>query len=445
MTLLDITLGADQPTATLPAGAERGVRGAEATAWSLPGVRLGDRPAGHRPDRLLAPGSLLLAEVTPGRRRHWREHLSRLGPVPSLDLDTLAAAADAAGVLGHGGAGFPTATKLRAMRGERRALVVVNASEGEHASAKDGVLLRHVPHLVLDGAALAARAVGADSLTVRVSDDRPDLPDVVRAAAAEREGDLPVRVSVGPATFVAGESSAVVNALAGRAALPAPLGRPPRLPSRLPTRRRPVLLSNVETFARLALAARGSTASSALLTVSGAVARPGVVELPSSATVADALAVAGGSSEALAGLVTGGWHGRWLRWTEGVASTRLSRHDVAAAGGRWGAGVLAVLPSSVCPLVLVAAVARTLAEGSAGQCGPCRAGLPFVAAELARAATTSVASGPALVEAVDGLDQVRGRGLCAHPTAAAESLSSALAWAGPEVERHRRGRCRAGW
>ncbi len=365
--------------------------------------------------------------------------------MPRLDLEELAHVADLTGLRGHGGAGFPTATKLWSMRGQRRVHVVVNASEGEPASAKDGVLLRHVPHLVLDGAVLAARAVGAASVTVRVSVDRPGLPDVVRAAATERTDDVAVRVSVGPATFVAGESSAVVSSLAGGPALPAPLGRPPRLPQRRPGPGRPVLLSNVETFARLALAARGARSASALLTVSGAVACPGVVELPETATVSSALAAANGPTEALAGVVTGGWHGRWVSWNRPVAESLLTRDGLAEVGGRWGAGVLVALPSSTCPLALVAAVARALADGSAGQCGPCRAGLPFAAAELAQAATSPVALGPALVEASDALQALQGRGLCAHPSAAAEALRSALTWARPEIELHRLGRCSGGW
>jgi NADH:ubiquinone oxidoreductase subunit F (NADH-binding) len=408
---------------------------------ALPGVSLPGGVQGGRPDRLVGPGALLLADIRPGECRSWPDHRARVGPLPDLDLDALAAAAETAGLRGHGGAGFPTATKLRAMRGPRPALVVVNASEGEPASAKDGVLLRHVPHLVLDGALLAAAAVGARTVTVRVTEDRPDLPAVVRAAAAERGLGAAVRVSVGPAAFAAGEASAVVNALAGRPALPSPVGRPPRLPSRLPGRGRPVLVSNVETFARLALAARALPSSSALLTVSGAVTRPGVHELPTTATLRDAV-LAAGPTEDLAAVVTGGWHGRWLPWSEPVARAPLTRDGLDGVGGRWGAGILVAVPGSVCRLAVVAAVARTLAAGSAGQCGPCRAGLPFAAAELSRAVTLPH-PGPALVEASDALAALHGRGLCAHPTASAEALRSALAWARPDVEAHRSGRCLA--
>jgi NADH:ubiquinone oxidoreductase subunit F (NADH-binding) len=409
-------------------------------APALPGVRL-PSGIGERPDRLLLPGTALLQDVVPGRTRGWADHDALLGPLPTLDLEALAAIAARVDLRGFGGAAFPTAVKLRAAADRRPALVVVNASEGELASAKDGVLLRHVPHVVLDGALLAAHALGADGVTVRVAADRPDLPAVVAHAAAERGLRRRVRVSVGPATFAAGEATAVVNGVLGRPALPSALGRPPRTPSPVRALSRPALVSNVETFARLALAARGWPVDSALLTISGAVARPGVLELPPHATLSDAVTAAGGETEPVGAVVTGGWHGRWLEPTPVVLGAPLTRVGVDDVGGRWGAGIVVLVPQAVCPLQVVAAVAGTLASGSAGQCGPCASGLPFLARQLAVAAHDPVALGPALVEADDAMAAVRGRGLCAHPTAAVDALRSALHWAGADVAMHRQGGC----
>lgn len=411
-------------------------------APDLPGIALAGEVAGPRPDVLRAEGALLLRDVVPGRTRTWVEHRAGLGPVPELDLHTLAALAEVADLRGYGGAGFPTAVKLRSVRGSRAPLVVVNATEGEHASAKDGVLLRHVPHLVLDGALAAAHALGAAGVVVRLAADRPDLPHVVRAAAAER--GLPtgaVRVSVGPATFAAGESSAVVNGLSGRPAVPAPLGRPPYTPSRLPARRQPVFLSNVETFARLARVARGLPADSALVTVSGAVGYAGVVELPPAARVDDAVEAVGGVRGPVSTLVTGGWHGRWLAWSGDARSAPLTRAGLAAVGARWGAGVLVLISSAHCPLAVVAAVARALAAGSTGQCGPCRSGLPQVAGAL-----TGLAARTGPVVPVPGsldrhLDALDGRGLCAHPTASVAALRSALDRVAADLAAHASGRC----
>jgi NADH:ubiquinone oxidoreductase subunit F (NADH-binding) len=417
--------------------------GVGAHAGGLPGVGLPGRLPAPRPDVLRRPGAVLLDGVVPGRARAWTQHRSRYGELPALDVESLADAADSVGLRGFGGASFPTAVKLRSARHRRAPLVVVNGAEGEHASAKDGVLLRQVPHLVLDGALLAARALGTQEVTVRLAADRPDLPAVVAGAAAERGLAGRVTVSVGPAAFSAGEASAVVNALSGRAPVPAPLGRPPMTPSALPARRRPALVSNVETFARLALAARGMPTHSALLTVSGAVALPGVVELSADDTLGHAVAAVGGLVEPASAGVTGGWHGRWLPWTPEVQAARLTPTGLQSIDGRWGAGVLVLVPAAVCPLAVLASVATALAVGSAGQCGPCRSGLPWVAAELVRAARGRAPVGPAVVEVQDALASLRGRGLCAHPTAAADALQSGIAWAQDDLVAHRDAGCLA--
>ena len=248
--------------------------------------------------------------------------------------------------MGAGGAGFPTDRKLASLIGSRVSHVIVNGAEGETASGKDGVLLGHVPHLVLDGAVTAARALGAPRVVVRISADRPDLAGSLPRAVAARGDSVPIEVSVGPARFVAGEASAVISSLSGGPALPDDLGRPPALPRRLGRRRSRVLLSNAETFARVALAVREIGSQSALASISGAVRRPGVVELPESATLAELVDVGGlvGSPRVL---ITGGWHGRWVRWDWLSASTGMTRASVATLGGRWGAGAFVWLPDDL--------------------------------------------------------------------------------------------------
>ncbi len=415
-----------------PAGAREGV---------LPGVRLPGGHLGPRPDRLLAPGTLLLRQASSWGPVSWEDHLACFGPVPRASLSTLAQRAEDAGLRGFGGAGFPTARKLRGSEDRRPPLVVVNAAEGEQASAKDGVLLRHVPHLVLDGALAAADALGADQVTVRLAEDRPDLPGVVLAARSARGPQRQIRVSVGPTAFTTGEASAVVNGVLGRAPLPSRLGRPPRVPATLRHRARPALVLNAETCARLALVARGLPSHSALLTVGGGVATPGVVELASDRTVRDALAAAGGPRGPLGGLVFGGWHGRWTAPSPAATGAELNRAGIEQAGGRWGAGVLVAVPASLCPVAVVGAVAATLAEGSAGQCGPCRSGLPQLAARLG---DPNAPPEPAVI--AEELRSLEGRGICAHPTASAQALRSALQWAQEDVDAHRAGRCTAtGW
>jgi NADH:ubiquinone oxidoreductase subunit F (NADH-binding) len=115
-----------------------------------------------------------------------REHRAAFPPPPTphrAPRTELIDAIDAAGLRGRGGAAFPTAVKMRAVgRGKRRPVVVVNGSEGEPASEKDRVLMTLGPHLVLDGAELAAAAVDADEVIVGVDAATPRARGTIEAA-----------------------------------------------------------------------------------------------------------------------------------------------------------------------------------------------------------------------------------------------------------------------
>jgi NADH:ubiquinone oxidoreductase subunit F (NADH-binding) len=181
------------------------------------------------------------------------------------------------------------------------------------------------------------------------------------------------------------------------------------------------MLSNVETFARLAVAIRGLPAGSALASASGAVRTPGVVELAPGRTLGDLAAIVGVVGDPRI-LVTGGWHGRWIEWDPAAVRTELTRAGLADLGGRWGAGAFVWIDRDIAPVAALAAIAGELAEGTAGQCGPCWRGLPEAASLIARAADGS--GDWARVEQV--LELVDGRGICAHPSASVAALRSAL-------------------
>jgi len=388
----------------------------------LPGLVIPGRLPGRLPRALLAPGTLLLAGVDPGRPVSVVEHGRRWGTAPLLGIDELVARVAEHEVVGAGGAAFPTDRKLASLAGRRVSHVIVNGAEGEAASGKDGVLLGHVPHLVLDGALTAARALGAPRIVIRISADRPDLATSLGIALAQRRDDLPIEVSIGPAAFVAGEATAVIRAVTGGPARPTDLGRPPTIRTGVTRRRSQVLLSNAETFARMALASRGVPGRSALASASGAVRDPGVVELPVSGTLADLADAAGGLVGAPRVLITGGWHGRWVRWDGLTAGTELTRAALSQLGGRWGAGAFVWIPEDLPAWDALAGIARELAAGTAGQCGPCWRGLPAVAAAIA--GVVDGAGGSAEIEGL--MAQVDGRGVCAHPSAAVAALRSAL-------------------
>lgn len=347
-------------------------------------------------------------------------HEAAHGPLPPTG--DLAAACERAGLRGRGGAEFPTATKLRAVAAARgRPIVVVNAAEGEPMSSKDRALLEHVPHLVLDGAVAAADAVGADTIVVAVATGASRARSGVAEALIERADDLDVSVSEVPDRFITGQETALIAALAGRE--PRPTLTPPR-PSDRGLRRRPTLVQNAETLAHLALIARGDHGRSALVTLSGCVAAPGVHEIRPDTGMRDLVQATGGWSEPARAVLLGGYHGTWVE----------ARHNGHA---RRGAGVICALPRSSCPVAEVGRVMTWLADQTAGQCGPCVHGLAAIAQEV-EAIRVGAAGHDALRRLRRWSGQVAGRGACHHPDGSTRFLASALHVFEPEIEMHRR-------
>ncbi|OEU86770.1 NADH dehydrogenase, partial [Streptomyces abyssalis] len=239
-------------------------RGARRTA-----VRSLMPPAATGPDAgERTPGTVLGPH--PDRLENARTYLAHGGYATATAPDALPGLLTRSGLCGRGGAGFPTAVKMAAVRDAGGAPVVVaNGEEGEPGSVKDRWLLRARPHLVLDGLARAATAIGARRGYVYLSD--PAAARHVRQALAEHPPPLSVQVVETEHTYVAGEESAVVRRINGGPALPA--AKPPR-PFERGVGDEPTLVANVETLARIALlAARPDLsrriAEATLLTVSG--------------------------------------------------------------------------------------------------------------------------------------------------------------------------------
>ena len=378
---------------------------------------------------------------------HTRIH----GPLPHLPPHQLIEEVERSGLRGRGGADFPTARKLRAVADRRRVgPVVVNGSETEPASAKDRLLLGRLPHLVLDGAVLAAEAVGASEVIVKVGSGAVEVVEALDGAVSVRERD-PVAISViaGPEGYVTGEESAVVHYL--NSEVPKPTFVPPR-PFERGYRGRPTLIQNPETLAQLALVARfgsrwyrelGTVADpgSALVTITGAVRAPGVYELAFGTPMSDLLTAAAGPSEPLQALLVGGYFGTWMDASAAVG-LRLAREDLRSVGCSLGSGVLIALGESACGLHESARVIAYLAAQSAGQCGPCVYGLRAIADAVG--ALAGGVAGPRERERVlRWAYEIRGRGACHHPDGAVRFVESALRVFAPDIESHRRGRCAA--
>ena len=423
--------------------AEKRARRLAAAPAGLPRLLSGIRPEGtlslDEHEALHGP----LPRVLSGSRRRSRERAAFL-------IDEV----ERAGLIGRGGAAFPTAAKLRAVaRSGGRAIVVVNAVEAEPASLKDRVLLEALPHLVLDGAILAAEALRADEAVIAVGEHAALAAEQTQAAIyerAERTAGAGPRLSLAgaPARYVAGQETALVNHLNGGPAKPT---FTPPLPFERGVRRRPTLVSNAETLAHLALIARhgapwfrelgtSTQPGSTLVTLSGAVALPGAYEIEPGVELGALVASAGGASAPLAGALIGGYGGTWIAASE-LDGLLLCNEQLLNHGASLGAGVIALLSTRACPVRETARLARWLARESARQCGPCTFGLPALAEVVEQ-----IADGAAGARALERIGQlgslISRRGACAHPDLAVNTVTSALLAFEPEFLEHvRHGPC----
>jgi len=400
----------------------------------------------------------LLSALSYGDAAQLDRHLDTHGPLPAereLDARAIVELVDRSGLRGRGGAAFPTATKLRAVRAARgQPVVVVNGCESEPISAKDALLLCELPHLVLDGAELAARAVGAREAIVAFEVPNTAVRDSLETALSDRRAARvdATRFSLFAAEerFLSGQETALVSQINGGPARPTFVGT---RPTDRGVGRRPTLIQNAETLANLALIARygsewyrelGTEAESGsrLLTLVGAVEQPGVYEIECGTPLGALFEAAGGLSGELGGVLIGGYFGSWLPAARvgqiELSNAGLARHDAAL-----GCGAIVALPDSACPVAETVRVAIYLATETAGQCGPCVHGTSAIARTL-----HSIAEGKAPRTAFADLDrwaqELPGRGACHHPNGMAHFVATALKTFASQFDDHaRHGPCGA--
>ena len=384
----------------------------------------------------------------------YADHVARLGRLPSgAAAPAVIPVLEASGLLGRGGAGFPVGRKWRSVAGQASGapVVLANGAEGEPLSSKDRTLIRLRPHLVLDGALLAADAIGADRIALYLGSDRRDAQAPIRRALGERRERRDRRVAIdlvaAPATYVAGEESAAVHFVNDADARPTVT--PPR-PYERGIGGRPTLVQNVESLAYAALIGRfgdgwfrelgrDATPGSALVTISGA-ARDGVREIEIGTTIGELAGEAGAGTAARdrQAVLLGGYFGGW-RSAERSWDVPLDPIALRAAGSAFGAGVVAFLANDRCGVRATSRIMDYMAGQSAGQCGPCVFGLRAIADATARLATGRPERDD--LERIERWSrQLAGRGACRHPDGAVGQLLSSLRVFGPEWEVHQRRR-----
>jgi NADH:ubiquinone oxidoreductase subunit F (NADH-binding) len=367
------------------------------------------------------------------------------------NVESLLAEVENSGVLGRGGAAFPLAVKLRTVRNAHtrghETVVLANGEEGEPASVKDRWLLRHRPHLVLDGVRLAARMVGAQRAYVYVSDF--EAARAIDAALGEvgfdTFGGLDISIVTVEPGYVAGEETAAVRAVNGGPAKPT--DKPPR-PFQHGVSGHPTLVSNVETLANLpyvqrhgaaAFRSAGTAASPGtfLMTITGAGRPPALYEVPHGMRFTDLLALHGVSPDSVQGALMGGYFAGLLN--RDVLDTALDHETFRALGCGLGCGAIAILTDD-CPVAVAASVLAYFDRENAGQCGSCFNGTAAMAA-----AAGALRDGAATAEDVARLQRwsvvLRGRGACATLDGAANIAASLLRHFPHVVEKHLAGAC----
>jgi len=333
-----------------------------------------------------------------------------LGAAATIDEVT------AAGIRGRGGAGFPTGVKWRTVAANaspaERSTVVVNAAEGEPGSFKDRELLDRNPYRVLEGALIAAVAVGADQVIVGMKRTAIRHIARVRAAIAEvQASDLATGVQLdlveGPPEYLLGEETALLEAIDGRYPFPriappyrrgvdemvetvADLTSESGLSAHVEmagagsdTGAPPTLVDNAETLAHVTVAlAEGAdwfrevgtddSPGTVLCTVSGCVNQAAVGEFTMGTPLREIIETPGGGTRP----------GRTIRAVlQGAAAaiitadqldTPASWEGMQAIGSGLGAAAFIVLDDSTDIAAVAASVSRFLSVESCGQCTPCK-------------------------------------------------------------------------
>ncbi len=326
-----------------------------------------------------------------------------------LGPDAIVARIEASGLRGRGGAGFPTGLKWRTVLAHRSpdlpTPVVVNAAEGEPGTFKDRTLLRHNPYQAIEGALIAATALGSDWILFGVKEsftrERTRLQTAIdEVIAAGWADNITIDIQVGPDSYLYGEETALLEVIDGREPFPrvAPPWRhgideigdgastasslelaPAEGSSELP----PTLVNNLETVSNLpAILAKGSdwfrsvgterSPGTLVVTISGAVQHDGVGEVALGTTLREAIELVGGGplgSRTITGVLSGVSN---ALLTRDRLDTPLTYEDMAAIGAGLGSGGYIVFDDRTDWVAVAHGVSRFLSVESCGQCAPCK-------------------------------------------------------------------------
>lgn len=379
-----------------------------------------------------------------------------------LKSDGVIKAIAESGMLGRGGpgpgrsAGVGEKWRICAGTAADQHYVVVNAYQSDPAVLTDRVLLENNPFAVLEGAAIAAFVIGASEVIVAVRVEAADTIRVLETAivAAEEAGYLggsvlgtgtEIHFSVRPlqGAYMLGEETVLLKGLEGKR------GQPEQQPPYTTTRGlfgKPTLIHGPQTFATIPTILSGGLAGfvetsplafagTVLVQISGAVAHPGIAEVPFGATLRDIVDVAGGtpSGHKLKALLVGGPSGGILP-VDGL-DVIFDHENLERAGAHLGSGSIVVIDQHSCVVDLAAVLTRFCADEACGKTIPCRIGLRRLA-EIGARFCDGQPRGDDVTRLLDLSHDIVESALCDHERRATLALRSVVRYFREELDAH---------
>ena len=376
-----------------------------------------------------------------------------------LTQDQIIAIIKEAGVRGRGGAGFPTGLKWsfmpRQFPGDK--FLVCNSDEGEPGTCKDREILMHNPHIVIEGMAIGAFAIGASRGYNYIHGEIFQVYERFQAALQEaREAgyigqnimgsnfSFELNAHHGFGAYICGEETALLESIEGKKGQPR--FKPP-FPASFGLYGRPTIINNTETFSAVPWIIRNggqdylecgkpNNGGTKIFSVSGDVERPGNYEIPLGTPFSVLLELAGGvrSGRQLEAVIPGGSSSPVLPASI-IMDCTMDYDSIAKAGSMLGSGAVIVMDDTRCMVKSLQRLSYFYMHESCGQCTPCREGTGWLWRVVDR-----IENGKGRPADMDLLDSVAGnimgRTICALGDAAAMPVRAMLKHFRPEFEYH---------
>ena len=366
---------------------------------------------------------------------------------------------DDAGLLGRGGAAFPTGFKLKTVAEDAPfpRYIVCNADEMEPGTFKDRVLIHTNPHMMIEGMIIAGYAIKAQKGIIFIRPEYESGAKILEREVklAEKAGylgknilgsdyALEIVIHRSGGRYICGEVTAQLNALMGKR--PNPM-QPPPYPTEKGLWGFPTVLSNVETFACVphiirhgaqwfkGLASTETGAGPKIFCVSGKVKRPGVYELPMGTRLSEIIeAHAGGMAEGseFKACLPGGASTEFL--PKAHYDIEMDFESLKKVGNRLGTGAIMVFDQKTCLVGATLNLTEFFARESCGWCTPCREGLPYIRDLLLRLENGE--GREAFIPLLEDMGKHLWKAYCAFAPGAVAPLQSLLKHFRDEVEEH---------